>query len=259
MSSKIDVLGYPVDNLTSDEIIQRIKVAINQKKKTHILAINANKFYQSRTDQRLARIMREAEIVIPEYAFVWAAKMLNQPLVEHIGGIMLMRKLLETGQIHGFSFFFLGAKPEVIGLMVNNIRHQYGDRIVAGWHHGYFQDEEEVIEQINRSGANILLVAMGVPRQEYFIHRNRTSIEVPVMLGVGGSFDVFAGIRKETPSYLRHGFEWIYRMVQDPKNLVKRYLTTNPYFVLQVLKYKFAGNGHHHHQMSDLSMSREKA
>ncbi len=257
MNSKTNVLGYSVDNLTSDQVIRRISEAIVRNEKMHVLAINANKFYQSRKDMLLAQIMRDAEIVIPEYAFVWAAKKLNQPLVEHIGGIMLMRKLLEVGGSQGFSFFFLGARPEVVNQMVSKIKHQYGERIVAGWHHGYFSDEAEVIEQINRSGANILLVAMGVPRQEYFIHNNRTVIEVPVMLGVGGSFDVFAGIRKETPAYLRHGFEWIYRMIQDPKNLVKRYLTTNPYFVIQVLKHKFIGNGYH--QMPDLSMSREKA
>lgn len=257
MSSKIDVLGYPVDNLTSDEIIQQINEAISRRAKTHVLAINANKFYQSRTDPLLARIMREAEIVIPEYAFVWAAKKLNQPLVEHIGGIMLMRKLLEVAHRYDFSFFFLGAKPEVINQMVIKVKQQYGDRIVAGWHHGYFADDAEVIEQINCSGANILFVAMGVPRQEYFIHNNRSKIQVPVMLGVGGSFDVFAGLRKETPSYLRHGFEWIYRLVQDPKNLWKRYLTTNPYFVWQILKHKFIGNGHR--KILDLPAFEQKA
>ncbi|MDZ7331721.1 MAG: WecB/TagA/CpsF family glycosyltransferase [candidate division KSB1 bacterium] len=257
MNRKINVLGYPVDNLTSDEIIEQITEAINRRAKTHVLAINANKFYQSRTDPLLARIMREAEIVIPEYAFVWAAKKLNQPLAEHIGGIMLMRKLLEVAQRNDFSFFFLGAKPEVINQMVIKVKRQYGDQIVAGWHHGYFADDTEVIEQINRSGANILFVAMGVPRQEYFIHNNRSKIQVPVMLGVGGSFDVFAGIRKETPSYLRHGFEWIYRLIQDPKNLWKRYLTTNPYFVLQVLKHKFIGNGHR--KILDLPVFEQKA
>jgi len=236
-------LGFPVDNLTSDQVIQRISQAIANGIKTHVLAINANKFYQVRRDRLLAQIMRQAEIVIPEYAFVWASKKLNQPLAEHIGGIMLMRKLLEVGESCGFSFFFLGARPEVLNQMVVNIKHRYGEQLVAGWHHGYFSDDRGIVDQINQSQANIVLVAMGVPRQEYFIHNNRAKIQAPVMLGVGGSFDVFAGIRKETPSFLRHGFEWIYRMLQDPKNLWKRYLTTNPYFVFQVLKHKFVGNG----------------
>lgn len=250
-------MGYPVDNLTSDQIIQRISQAIAGQIKTHILAINANKFYQVRQDRLLAEIMRSAEIVIPEYAFVWASRMIRRPLVEHIGGIMLMRKLLEVGPSHGFSFFFLGAKSEVVERMIAKIKHQYGEQIVAGWHHGYFSDDVAMIDEINRTPANIVLVAMGVPRQEYFIHQNRARIQAPVMLGVGGSFDVFAGIRKETPSVLRHGFEWIYRMVQDPRNLWKRYLTTNPYFVLQVFKQKLIGNGYQ--KVPDLPISGEKA
>lgn len=250
-------MGYPVDNLTSEQIVQRISQAIAGNIKMHILAINANKFYQVRRDRLLAEIMRSAEIVIPEYAFVWASRMIRRPLVEHIGGIMLMRKLLEVGQSQGFSFFFLGARAEVLEKMVSNIKQHYGDQIVAGWHHGYFTDDAAMIEMINRSSANIVLVAMGVPRQEYFIHQHRASIQAPIMLGVGGSFDVFAGLRKETPSFLRHGFEWIYRMLQDPRNLTKRYLTTNPYFVLQVLKQKFLGNGHQ--KIIKLPVSGEKA
>ncbi len=256
MNSRIEILGYPVDNLTSDQIIQRISQAIAGQIKTHILAINANKFYQVRRDRLLAEIVRSAEIVIPEYAFVWASRMIRRPLVEHIGGIMLMRKLLEVGESRGFSFFFLGARPEVLNQMVANIKRRYGEQLVAGWHHGYFSDDSEIVDQINQSQANIVLVAMGVPRQEYFIHNNRAKIQAPVMLGVGGSFDVFAGIRKETPSFLRHGFEWIYRMLQDPKNLWKRYLTTNPYFVFQVLKHKFVGNGGT--KAFDLPISAEK-
>lgn len=239
MQTRIELLGYPVDNLTTSEVIQKIDHSIQANIKTHIIAINANKLYQVRRDRALAEILKKAEIVIPEYAIVWASRMCKTPLVEHIGGIMLMRSLLESARRHDFSFYFLGAKEAVLELMVTRIREKYPHTRIAGWHHGYFSDENSIVERINSSLANILLVAMGVPGQEYFIHRNRQRIQVPIMMGVGGSFDVFAGLRRETPSMLRHGFEWIYRLLQDPRNLWKRYLTSNPYFVYQVLKQKW--------------------
>jgi len=232
------MLGYPVDNLTTMEIIQKVRHAIKENLKTHIIAINANKFYQVRKDALLAHILKNAELVIPEYAFIWASRVIGKPLVEHIGGIMLMRSLLEASQENDFSFFLLGAKRDVIKKTVENIRERYAHANIAGWHHGYFDDEVEIIEKINSTNANIIFVALGVPKQEYFINRNRHKINAPIMMGVGGSFDVFAGIRRETPSCLRHGFEWVFRMVQDPKNLCRRYITTNPYFVAQVLKQK---------------------
>ncbi len=244
MEKRIELLGYPVDNLSTGEIIQKVSQSIKSNHKTHIIAINANKFYQVKKDLLLSKILKKAEIVIPEYAFVWASKVIGTPLVEHIGGIMLMRSLLEASAENNFSFFFLGGKNEVIEMMISNIQKKYSHIKIAGWHHGYFTDENDIVTKINDSAATILLVALGVPKQEYFIYHNRNKINVPIMMGVGGSFDVFSGIRRETPSCLRHGFEWLHRLMQDPKNLWKRYLTSNPYFVIKVLKQKFKKNGY---------------
>jgi N-acetylglucosaminyldiphosphoundecaprenol N-acetyl-beta-D-mannosaminyltransferase len=243
MNKRIELLGYPIDNLSTGEVIQKVSHAIKSNHKMHIIAINANKFYQVKKDLLLSKILKKAEIIIPEYAFVWASRIIGTPLVEHVGGIMLMRSLLDASTENDFSFYFLGGKDEVIETMISNVKRKYSHIKIAGWHHGYFKDENEVVMKINDSAATILLVALGVPKQEYFIHQNRNKINVPIMMGVGGSFDVFAGIRHETPPFLRHGFEWIFRMIQDPKNLWKRYLTINPYFVFMVLKQKFNDNG----------------
>jgi len=238
MENRIDFLGYPVDNLTSENLIQRICTAINLNEKLQIIPINANKVYQVKEDEILAKIIKEAEIVIPEYAIVWGAKLLGVPLVEHIGGIMLMRNLLESACECNFKFYFLGAEEDVLQLMIRNVKNHYPGIEISGWHNGYFSDQKEIIEKINSTDANILLAALGSPKQEYFLYNNKLNLNPQVLMGVGGSFDVFAGIRKETPTYLRHGFEWIYRLIQDPRNLWKRYITTNPYFVFQIFKHK---------------------
>lgn len=106
------------------------------------------------------------------------------------------------------------------------------------------RNEEEIVDQICQSRSVILFVAMGTPKKEYFIRDNFENLDVPVVMGVGGSFDVFAGLKKEAPSWLRKGFEWIYRLAQNPKNLWKRYLTSNPWFVYQVFKVKLGFNWH---------------
>jgi len=238
MEKRIDLLGFPVDNLTTDEILDTMNETIAANKKMQIVPINANKLYQVRENKKLAHILKSAEMVIPEYAIVWGSRIIGTPLIEHVGGVMLMRAMLENSSKKNYKFYFLGAKEEIVKTMVEKLEQDYEGIRIAGWHHGYFEDEKKMVQKINESGANILLAALGTPKQEYFLNTYKSMLNPSVMMGVGGSFDVFAGLRQETPSYLRHGFEWIYRLAQDPRNLWKRYMTTNPYFVYRVFRYR---------------------
>lgn len=238
MNDRINILGYPVDNLTTDEILDKMKETIAANKKMQIVPINANKLYQVRENKVLADILKSAEMVIPEYAIVWGSRIIGSPLVEHVGGVMLMRSMLENTVKNDYKFYFLGAREDIVKAMVEKLEQDYKGIRIAGWHDGYFEDEKKMVQKINESGANILLAALGTPKQEYFLNRYKSALKPCVMMGVGGSFDVFAGLRQETPSYLRHGFEWLYRLFQDPRNLWKRYMTTNPYFVYRVFRYR---------------------
>ena len=238
---RIDFLNYPVDNLTSEELLRVIDDAIRENQKMQIVPMNANKIYRVREDELLSKILRESELIIPEYAVVWGSKIIGSPLVEHVGGVMLMRSLLEESTNHDFRFYFLGARQEIVEAMVEKVAMDYPGIQIAGWRNGYFDDYDKIIDEVNATDANILLAALGTPKQEYFLYENKTRLKPNIMMGVGGSFDVFAGLRQETPAYLRHGFEWIYRLVQDPGNLWKRYMTTNPYFVFRVLRYRVFG------------------
>jgi len=235
---RINFLGFPVDNLTSEQLLEKIDYFVNHGIKCQIVALNANKLWQAQRDPKLRDILLQAELVIPEYAIVWGARILGTPLVEHVGGIMLMRRILEVASKKKYKLYFLGARPYIVETMVRRLKSEMPTLTISGWHHGYFDSKDEIIAQINKSGPDILFVAMGTPKQEYFIRDNFEILDVPIMMGVGGSFDVFAGLRKETPSFLRHGFEWIYRMVQDPWRLGKRYARTNPWFVYQVFRQK---------------------
>ncbi len=207
----------------------------------HIAVLNANKMWLADKDPNLRAIIQRAELVIPEYAVVWGCRILSNPVRGHIGGIMLLKSLLPRLEASRIPVYFLGARDNILRDMVARVHERYPALIISGAHSGYFQQEEipAIIESINHSGAKILFVAMGSPRQEKWIEQQRPHLGVQVAIGVGGSFDVLSGAKKDAPSWVRHGGEWVYRLAQDPRNLWKRYLTTNPWFVARVLRQKF--------------------
>ena len=233
-----EFLGCPVDSLTTTEALSEIDKYIARRTPHRITPINASKLCQVDSNRRLAEIIRKSDMVIPEYAVVWGANRLKIKLAEHIGGIMLMRKILEYAPPRGYSVYFLGAQPGVVNEMVSRIRNSYPGLKIAGFHHGYFSidDELTVIDDIKVSKPDVLLVAMGTPKQEAWIDDHIGELGVPVIMGVGGSFDVFAGLKRETPPYLRCGFEWLYRLAQEPTRLWKRYMTTNSKFLWKIAK-----------------------
>lgn len=234
----VTVLGYPVDSLTMDEAVERVAEFVRSGRPHQITAINASKVVRADRDPRLRQVLLDSEMVISEYAILWASRRLGRPLAAHVGGIMLMKCLIEAAPSRGHRVYFLGARPGVVVRLVERLRARYPSLAVVGCRDGYFDPSvsSEVTAAIRNCGPDILFVAMGTPRQEFWIRENMHHLGVPVLMGVGGSFDVLAGLRRETPAWMRHGLEWAYRLAQDPKNLWRRYLTTNPAFVLKVAK-----------------------
>jgi N-acetylglucosaminyldiphosphoundecaprenol N-acetyl-beta-D-mannosaminyltransferase len=228
----------PVDSLTIREAVARVNAFLMQGGFHNVVAINANKLWLAERDPALKHVLQEAELAIPEYAAVWACRILGTPVRGHVGGVMLVKALLPWLEREQVPAYFLGAKASVLQLMLQRLRAEHPRLPIAGMRSGYFDptQEEQIVAEINRSGAAILFVAMGSPRQELWVNRHRCSLAVRVALGVGGTFDVLAGLKKDTPQWLRHGGEWIYRLSQDPRNLWKRYLTTNPWFVYRVVR-----------------------
>ncbi len=231
-------MGFPVDSFTMQEAVDSIERCLEREDLHHVVALNANKLWLSERNTTLKEIVRRAEIVIPEYAVVWACRVLGRPVRGHIGGVMLLKALLPRLEKARVPAYFLGAKPEVLELLRMRVLSEYPHLEIAGMHSGYFEPkrENEIVNSINQSNAKILFVAMGSPRQEFWIERFRKDLKVKVAMGVGGSFDVVAGIKKDAPEWVRHGGEWIYRLAQDPRNLWKRYVRTNPWFVYRVLR-----------------------
>ena len=237
--TRMDVLGSPVDSLDMQEALERIDGYIAAGGAHQVLVTNANKLWQIGRDAHLAEIARAADLVIPEKAVVVGAALLGTPLKAHVGGSMLAMALLPHSERKGHSIFFLGARPAVAEALIKKVRSDHPGLRIAGYHHGYFlpDGEQTLLSEIRRARPDVLLVALGSPLQEHWIHAHASELGVPVSIGVGGTFDVIAGIKKDAPRWARScAMEWLYRLAQDPKNLWKRYLTTIPWFLTAILR-----------------------
>jgi len=240
---RIVFLGCPVDRLTIPQTLDWIAAAVVNRISRQIAVINANKLYLMAHDSRLREIVVNADLVIPEWAVTWGARQLGLPTLTHSGGLLVAKAFMPYAAQHGLHPYLLGARPEVVNALAQKLKADYPKLSLAGFHHGYLSTPEieaTVVADIQRARPDVLFVAMGSPRQEFWIHANREVLHVPVSIGVGGSFDVLAGLKADTPAWARgRGLEWVYRLKQDPRAYWKRYLITNTWFVWQVMKARW--------------------
>jgi len=232
-------LGYPVDEISLCDVLLWIRNG-NRTGGTRVIAVlNINKLWLASHCPCMASYLHSAELIVPEYSIVWGAKKLGIPNLEPVYGIALTKQFIPFAIKHNLRPFFLGATSSTIEALRSKLANNYPQLEIAGMHHGFLSDrniEAEVINSIQASDADILFVGMGSPLQEYWIDEHRNVLNVPVSIGVGGSFDVLAGIKPDSPEWIRGtGFEWVYRLILEPKRYWKRYLITNPWFIWQVL------------------------
>ena len=229
-------MGYPVDLMTMHEVIRHIDRIISENKKIQQVCLNMVKVVMLGKVKELQHAVQNADLVnVDGMGFFYALRLLNYRIPERIAGIDLMEKLLFLSAEKGYKIFLLGAKKEIVEKAAENIREKYGN-IVAGYHHGYFSVDEEknVVEEINKSKAQILFVGISSPKKEIFIRKYKDVLAVNFMMGVGGSFDVLAGRVKRAPRYFQNlGLEWLYRFMQEPFR-IKKYL---PYLIKFILLY----------------------
>jgi N-acetylglucosaminyldiphosphoundecaprenol N-acetyl-beta-D-mannosaminyltransferase len=231
----VQVLGYRIDRLDLEETAQRCRDAIVRKERLHHVSLAAAKAVNARDDRRLAEILRDAELVSADgQSLVWASRLLGEPLPERVPGIDLMLRLLEIAETEGFRVFFLGARPDVLPRALTNLRARYPRLIIAGSHHGYFDPEScrDVCAEINHGRPHILFVAMSSPQKEYWVGDYGSMLDTQVIVGIGGSLDVLAGVVRRAPRWIqRAGLEWAFRLLQEPRRLWRRYLFTNARFI----------------------------
>jgi len=240
VSVAADLFGTRIDALTLAEATARCARAAREGHGLLVGVVNAAKLVQLRSDAELRASIDAADVVLADgMAVVWASRLLGQPLPERVTGIDLFESLMAQAERDGLSVYFLGGKAEVLDGMLNVLRAKYPRLRVAGWRDGYFrpQDEPSVVSEIQASGARLLFVGMPTPKKEIFLRTWRTGLETLVCHGVGGSFDVLGGVVKRAPpAWQRLGFEWLYRLLQEPRRMWRRYLVTNTIFLGMVAR-----------------------
>jgi N-acetylglucosaminyldiphosphoundecaprenol N-acetyl-beta-D-mannosaminyltransferase len=229
------LFGIPICAETMSDALHRVHGAVITRRPLHIGVVNAAKIVNMRRDPALHSAVSSSDIVYADgMAVVWASRFLGKPLPERVAGIDLMSSIFAQGNQCGYRVYCLGATEEVLDKVCATFRKQYPGVTIAGRHHGYFDasGEEAVARKIKSAEADILFVAITSPKKEHFMARWAEVIDVPVVHGVGGSFDVVAGIVERAPErWQRLGLEWLYRVKQEPGRLWKRYLVTNTMFL----------------------------
>ena len=220
--------------------METIKQAIIEKKQLHHACINAGKLVAMRKDPELYNSVVSSNLVNADgMAVVWASKILSKyPVPERVTGIDLMERIVEMAQKEHYKIFFFGASQEMLKKTIDHYSKKYSKDIIAGYRNGYFMPEDEIniAKSIANSGAQILFVGIKTPIKENFLFRNKDILkEVNLIMGVGGSFDVIGGKVLRAPLWAQNnGIEWLYRLMQEPRKLWKRYLIGNFIFINMV-------------------------
>jgi N-acetylglucosaminyldiphosphoundecaprenol N-acetyl-beta-D-mannosaminyltransferase len=233
---RAEFMGCPFDRVEMDEAVRRAVAWCRGERRPHtIVTMNAAVLVAMRRDPELARACRAGDLVVADgVPVLWASRLAGAPLPGRVAGVDLMPRLLDAAAEHGLPVFFLGAREEVVRALVALCAARWPHLAIAGFRDGYFGPEQApaVVAQIRRSGAAMLFVGMPSPFKETWCERNREALGVPVILGVGGSFDVLAGFVPRAPAVLqRAGLEWAWRLAMEPRRLFRRYLVTNSIFL----------------------------
>lgn len=242
-SKRTRILDVPVDMVDGAEAMEIFRELMKTDDCSLIVTPNSEIIVNATKDPELKRIIEQADLIIPDgIGLVYASRIMGIPLKERVTGIDFLESILVYLQETGQSIFFLGSKPGdgenpgVAEMAVEKMKEKYPGLKVAGTHHGYFKepDERAIVDEIKASGADFLCVAMGSPKQEKFVSRYRSELQVKGAIGVGGSLDVWAGTLKRAPEFYRnHGLEWLYRLIQEPSRYKR--MAALPLFMIKVV------------------------
>lgn len=240
-----ELFGVPIDLLTMAQTIGLVHQSIISRRLLQHVAINVAKLVTVQKDRELRNDVLNSEIVgVDGAGVIVAARLLGIKVPERVAGIDLMMETLALCAREGFRPYFFGATEEVLNRAINNAIKRWPGLTFAGKRNGYFKPEEEndIVDDIRDSGADCLFVAISSPIKERFCHKYRTTLNVPFIMGVGGSLDVLAGKTPRAPLIMQNwGLEWAFRLAQEPRRMWRRYLRTNSIFAWMLLHALLTG------------------
>ncbi|MBR6013091.1 MAG: WecB/TagA/CpsF family glycosyltransferase [Selenomonadaceae bacterium] len=240
MFERVEILGVKVDALTMAQAVEKIESLISEKKSSLVATANAEMLMRATEDEELKKILNSAELVTADGAgTVWAAHHLGKNMPERVAGYDLVQEIMKISPKKSWKIFLFGAAPTIAEKAKLKAEELYPNIKIVGVRNGYFsaEDEPEIISQIKKSQPDILLAALGVPKQEKWLYAHKDELKVPVSIGVGGTFDVMAGVVKRAPLWMQKAkLEWLFRAMLQPSRAGR--LIALPKFVLKVVMSK---------------------
>src|SRR5258708_6153516 len=238
----VAILGVPFDPVTIDSAIARITQMVLSRRPAYVVTPNVDFLVQARRDAELRRILLEAHLVLCDgKPLVWASRWLGNPLPERVAGADLVPRFIALAAQRGFRLFLLGATPEANARAVARLQERHPALVIAGHYSPPFRplvemDNEEISRRIWAARPDVVLVSFGCPKQEKWIAQNYQALGVPVCIGVGATIDFLAGQVRRAPRWMqRAGLEWTYRLAQEPRRLLRRYVGDLRYFGRPIL------------------------
>lgn len=242
MSQAVSVIGVPITALSFEGHVDRMLEWASQRESRVVCAANVHMLMEAHRRPEFGTMLRAADLVSPDgMPLVWMMRRLGVPKQGRVAGMDLLPALCRGAAERGISVFFLGSTPEILERMRARLRHEIPGLAIAGMISPPFraaspEEDAQLVEQIHASGAGLVLVALGCPKQERWMQEHRGRVPA-VMVGLGGAFPVYAGIQKRAPEWVRDaGLEWAFRLWQEPGRLWKRYGETNLPFAWLALK-----------------------
>ena len=241
-NKRIEILGVKIDSLNVQETIDLVEEYINTNTPLHLMGVNADKINEAQKNPKLMEIINKCGVINADGASViMASKYLDMPLPERVAGIDLMQELVKLSSEKDYSIYLLGAKEEVVQNTKKVLLEKYPNLNILGIRNGYFKDEEwnDIASELKKVNPQFVFVGITSPKKEYLIEFLQNSGVSSVMMGVGGSFDVISGNIKRAPVWMQKcNLEWLFRVMQEPKRLFKRYFVGNRIFIKAIKKEK---------------------
>jgi N-acetylglucosaminyldiphosphoundecaprenol N-acetyl-beta-D-mannosaminyltransferase len=242
MPASIDVIGCPVTALSFQDQIETMAAWAARRESRMICAANVHMLMEAHARPDFAEVLHGADLVTPDgMPLVWMLRKLGARGQDRVAGMDLLPALCRLAQDRGLAVYFLGSTPEVLAKMRERLQREVPGLAIAGMESPPFRpltadEDRQLVARINDSGANFVMVSLGCPKQERWMHAQRGNVRA-VMLGLGAAFPVYAGTTSMAPQWMRDsGIEWLYRLWQEPQRLAKRYLTTNLPFTFLALR-----------------------
>ena len=238
---RVDVLGIGFDDLTMEEAVERGMELLHSPGAHYVVTPNPEIVEVCREDLAARQAVNAADLVLADgIGVVKGAQMMGTPLKGRVPGIEFAAGLMERMASEGLSLYLLGAKPGVAELAAGNLKNEHPGLMVCGVHDGYFKEDGPVVEEIRAAGADVVFVCLGFPRQEYWMAQHGPATGAGLLVGLGGSLDVFAGQVKRAPEgFQKLGLEWLYRLLTQPSRIGR--MAKLPLFLVSAVGAKIKG------------------